>query len=67
MESEYKRPDTDEFYVTKEIRDGYILVRGLFNIDEVTKLRTHFEQSQSIQKHAYGRSDGMERFSRMCL
>jgi hypothetical protein len=72
MESEYKMPDTGEFYVTKDIRDsfdknGYILVRGLFKIDEVTKLRTHLELSQSIQGHSYGRSDGMERFSRMCV
>jgi hypothetical protein len=71
-ESEYKMPDTGEFYVTREIQasfdqNGYILVRGLFNTEEVARFTNYMEQSKPIKENAYGKSDGMERFSRMCL
>ncbi len=65
-------PDTGRFYVTDEVRadynkHGFILVRKLFDEAEVAKLKAYMEQSKSIEKHAYGRSDGMSRVSRMCV
>lgn len=65
-------PDTGEFYCTPEIREsfdknGYILVRGLFSNDEVSKFKDCMEQSKDIKKFAHGRSDGTGKQSKLCL
>ena len=61
-----------EFYVTAEVRasfeeNGFILVRGLFDSEEVGKLRKCMEESQDIHTHAYGRSDGQGATSKLCV
>jgi len=64
--------DGEEFYVTEQVKrsfdeNGYILVRGLFNQEEVGKLRQCMEQSTDIPKHAIGRSDGQGAKSKLCV
>ena len=64
--------ENGDFYVTSQIQNtfnkhGYILIRGLFNIEEITKLKEHFETNPDIKLHAYGRSDGRQRYSKICL
>ena len=68
----FKLSDTGSFYVTSQVLDqfnkhGYIIVRDLFDFEEISKLKDHFETHQDIQKHAYGRSDGNNRMSKLCI
>ena len=39
----------------------------LFTFEEISKLKDHFETHEDIQKHAYGRSDGNNRMSKLCI
>lgn len=39
-------------------RDGYIIVRGLFDADEMTILRETAKSDQSLEKHTHGLRDG---------
>ena len=60
------------FYVTSNVQNqfnkhGYILIRNLFNSEEILKLKEHFETHPDISKNAYGRSDGNNRISKLCL
>ena len=48
-------------------KHGYIIVRNLFTFEEISKLKDHFETHEDIQKHAYGRSDGNNRMSKLCI
>lgn len=64
--------DSGEFYVTSQVKaafddQGFVLVKQLFSPDEIKKLRECFESSEDIQKNSYGRSDGRNRVSRMCV
>jgi len=61
-----------EFYVTDEVRqrfeeDGFIIVRQLFDKEEVGKLRECMEKSEDIPKYAIGRSDGQGSKSKLCV
>jgi len=61
-----------EFYVTKEVQDnfeenGYIIVRGLFDKEEVEKIKSCMENSTDIPKYAIGRSDGQGASSKLCV
>ena len=49
------------------LRDGFLLVHNLLDHNEVTKLRECLEASEDIQKHAYGRSDGMGAASKLAI
>jgi len=69
--SEFKM-GADEFYVTREVqssfeRHGFILVRGLLDKEEVSKLRQCMEESKDIPKFAIGRSDGQGATSKLCV
>ena len=71
-ECTFEVSDTGSFYVTSQVLDqfnkhGYIIVRNLFSIEEISKLKDHFETHEDIQKHAYGRSDGNNRMSKLCI
>ena len=51
------------FSVTDEVKEafdknGFIIVKNLLAEEEVVKLLDFFENSEEIQKHAYGRDDG---------
>ena len=46
-------------------RNGFLLVRGLWDVEEVAKLRKCMEESEDIRQHAYGRSDGMGAVSKV--
>ena len=71
-ECTFEVSDTGSFYVNSQILDqfnnhGYIIVKNLFTFDEISKLKDHFETHEDIQKHAYGRSDGNNRMSKLCI
>ena len=71
-ECTFEVSDTGSFYVTSQVLDqfnkhGYVVVRNLFTIEEISKLKDHFETHEDIQKHAYGRSDGNNRMSKLCI
>jgi len=64
--------DTGEFYVTPLVKaafdkHGYILVRNLFTLDEVAKVKSYMEANSEIQNKAYGRSDGKGRRTKVSL
>ena len=64
--------DTGEFYVTSHIENvfnkhGYIIVRQIFTNEEIMKLKEHFETHPDIKRNAYGRSDGNNRTSKLCI
>ena len=72
MASEFTLSDTGEFYVTQEVQsafdqNGFILVHNLLTPAEVTKLKNHMENCKDIQRHSYGREDGMGRKSTLSL
>ena len=46
-------------------RNGFLLVRGLWDMEEVAKMRKCMEESEDIRQHAYGRSDGMGAVSKV--
>mmetsp|Transcript_16708 Transcript_16708/g.47802 ORF Transcript_16708/g.47802 Transcript_16708/m.47802 type:complete len:316 (+) Transcript_16708:82-1029(+) len=48
-------------------QDGYILVKGLLQQDELQRLETAVTSDGGIEAHAYGRDDGMGRRTRMAL
>ena len=57
---------SETFSVTKETKEsfnqnGYVIVRNLFSKAEVSKLLEFYENSEEIEKHAYGRDDGMDK------
>lgn len=71
-ECTFEVSDTGSFHVNSQILDqfnkhGYVVVRNLFTIEEISKLKDHFETHEDIQKHAYGRSDGNNRMSKLCI
>ena len=71
-ECNFSMSDSGDFYVSSHVKSvfdkhGYILVRQLLNTEEVSKLREHFETDNEIQKYAYGRSDGNNRVTKVCL
>ena len=71
-ECTFEVSDTGSFYVNSQILDqfnnhGYIIVKNLFTFEEISKLKDHFETHEDIQKHAYGRSDGNNRMSKLCI
>ena len=52
--------------MTSEIKQafnqsGFIILRNLFSLPEVSKLLNFYENSDEIQKHAYGRDDGLNK------
>jgi len=64
--------DSGDFYVNSRVKavfdsQGFVLVKHLLSPEEVQKLRSCFEGSEDIQKHAYGRSDGKNRVSKLCV
>ena len=64
--------ENGNFYVTPNVKaafdlHGFILVKQLFSNEEITNLKNHFENNVDIKKHAYGRSDGNGRLSKICL
>lgn len=69
---EFFLDDNGEFYVTEKVRasfdrNGFIVVRKLWDGDEVEKLRRCMEENDDIGKHAYGRSDGQGAQSKLCI
>jgi hypothetical protein len=44
-----------------------VLVRGLLNADEVTRLKECVDGSRDLAKHAFARADGRGKMSRLCL
>ena len=72
MDSEHFADDTGEFFVTDRVRrdyedNGYVLVRGILNQEEVGKLRTGFETSEDIIKNAVLRDDGEKGQAKLCI
>ena len=72
QDSVFELSDNGEFYVTPEVKDsfdrhGFIIVRNLLNVEEVSKLRSYFENCRDFQDKAYGRSDGKGRKSKLVL
>lgn len=68
---EFTRTNQD-FYVTQEVKNsfesnGFIIVRHLFSSEEMKRIKTFVETDPNIQKHSYGRSDGNNKISKMCL
>ena len=60
------------FKVTEEIKssfceNGFILVRSILSKEEVSKVLDFYENSREIQEHAYGRDDGLEKKTKVCL
>jgi len=60
------------FEVTQEIKssfceNGFILVRSILSKEEVSKLLDFYENSKEIKEHAYGRDDGLEKKTKVCL
>ena len=45
----------------------FILVRGLFNNQEMAKIKDCVEKSEDIKKHSYGREDSKGRLSKLCI
>ena len=45
----------------------YVVIRGLLNSEELSKLKHALENSEDIKKHAYGRNDSQGRVSKLCL
>ena len=37
--------------------DGYILVRGMFHLEEIEALRTSAKQDKALDDHSFGRAD----------
>jgi len=63
---------TQSFRVTQDVkqsfdREGFFILRSLFSTKEVTKLLTFFSSSEDIKRHAYGREDGKQRRTKVCL
>ena len=57
QDSVFELSDNGEFYVTPEVKDsfdrhGFIIVRNLLNVEEVSKLRSYFENCQDFLKDA---------------
>ena len=55
-----------DFSVTDEIKQsfwqhGFIILKNLFSKAEVSKLLEFYENSEEIQRHAYGRDDGLNK------
>jgi len=65
-------PESGTFLVTREIRNdyeknGFIIVRRLFNNKEMAKIRDCVEKSEDIKNHSYGREDSKGRLSKLCI
>ena len=57
---------SEGFTVTQEIKEsfrnsGFVVIKNLFSVAEVSKLINFYENSPEIQKHAYGRDDGLNK------
>ncbi|XP_013414175.1 phytanoyl-CoA dioxygenase domain-containing protein 1 homolog [Lingula anatina] len=70
MDGEYTFSET--FSVTEEIRDsynriGFIIIRNFLDKEELALIKKALEESDSITKHAYELSDGVDRRSKMVL
>ena len=57
---------SEGFTVTQEIKEsfrnsGFVVIKNLFSEAEVSKLINFYENSPEIQKHAYGRDDGLNK------
>ena len=55
-----------DFSVTDEIKQsfwqhGFIILKNLFSKAEVSKLLEFYENSEEVQRHAYGRDDGLNK------
>ncbi|MBI1375434.1 MAG: phytanoyl-CoA dioxygenase family protein [Phycisphaera sp.] len=48
----------NESQVTEYRREGYTIVRGLFNAEEVDLLRRSAKEDRALDQHAFGRADG---------
>jgi len=67
-EAEYSQ----HFRVTQEVKasfdkQGFFILRGLFTQPEVSHLLSFFEHSEGIRRHTYGRDDGNQRRTKVCL
>ena len=63
---------SEDFYISKDVRksfdsNGFIIVRNLFSVKEIESVKNFVETDENIKKHAYGRSDGNNKISKMCL
>ena len=57
---------SQDFSVTDEIKQsfrqqGFVILKNLFSKAEISKLLDFYENSEEIQKHAYGRDDGLNK------
>ena len=57
---------SQDFSVTEEIKQsfwqqGFVILKNLFSEAEISKLLNFYENSEEIQKHAYGRDDGLNK------
>ena len=62
----------ETFVVSKEIQksfdlNGFVIVRNLLSIAEVAKIIKFYENSEDIEKYAYGRDDGLHKKTKVCL
>jgi hypothetical protein len=48
-------------------QDGYVIVKGLLQSDELQRLEESLTADSGIERYAYGRDDGMGRRTRMAL
>ena len=57
---------SQDFSVTEEIKQtfwkhGFAILKNLFSKPEISKLIDFYKNSEEIQKHAYGRDDGLNK------
>ena len=69
---EFVQTSAEDFYINKDVRksfesNGFITVRNLFSAQEIELVKNFVETDENIQKHAYGRFDGNNKISKMCL
>jgi len=62
----------ETFVVSKEIQksfdlNGFVIVRNLLSKAEVAKIIKFYENSEDIEKYAYGRDDGLHKKTKVCL
>ncbi|XP_064649152.1 L-proline trans-4-hydroxylase-like isoform X2 [Lineus longissimus] len=63
---------SEDFSVTDDIKrqfedDGFIIVRGLLDSEEISLLKTAVESDDGMLKQAFELNDGKDRKSKMCL
>ena len=60
------------FLVSTEIKEsfdanGFVIIRNILSGEEIAKLLDFYENSEEIKLHSYGRDDGLEKKTKVCL